>query len=272
MRKKLFTLLVATLSVMKIGCSEKETEMQEVDKEVIEETVNTVGNQESPEEVTEEVTEETDEVATEEKPAVEEVTEEEVTETVPTEYTYADMDSTMYVQKTVNVRDLPSTNGAKLGSLSINDEIHVTGQCNETSWYRFDFNGKVAYVSNSYVSTEKVAVAETPAKEEVSSGAIGKNKAIEMISKCCTPPDTLTGRYIKISSSRYIFEVTAGMWVDTHMGYYTSTHFGGTMQKVPCIEYDKYPDGFYYAPRDEPGYNPNWTPDGTILYDASIAF
>ncbi len=269
MKKKLFTLLVATLSIMMIGCTGKESDLQEVNKGgVIEETADTVDAQETPDETKES----TEEVLTQEPQVVDDAPKADAADTVTSEYTYTDMDSTMYIQKTVNVRDLPSKNGTKLGGLNPNDEIHITGQCNETSWYRFDFNGTVAYVSDSFVGTEKLAVAETTSTEATSSGSIGKNKAIEMINKCCTPPDTLTGRYIKISSSRYIFEVTAGMWVDTEMGYYTATHFGGTMQKVPCIEYDKYPDGFYYAPRDEPGYNPDWTPDGTILYDASIAF
>ncbi len=48
-------------------------------------------------------------------------------------YTYNDMDSTMYAQRTVNVKSLPSTDGEKLGGLSTNDEVKVTGQCVETS-------------------------------------------------------------------------------------------------------------------------------------------
>ncbi|MBE5884297.1 MAG: SH3 domain-containing protein [Lachnospiraceae bacterium] len=51
-------------------------------------------------------------------------------------YTYTDMDATMYVQKTVNLRGMPRTDGEKLGGLSTNEEIKVTGQCVETSWYR----------------------------------------------------------------------------------------------------------------------------------------
>ena len=62
----------------------------------------------------------------------------------------------MYAQNTVNVRNLPSTDGNKLGRLSANDEITVNGQCNETGWYRFDYNGSVAYVSNKYVGANRV--------------------------------------------------------------------------------------------------------------------
>lgn len=73
-------------------------------------------------------------------------------------YTYTDMDSTMYAQKTVNVRSLPNTDGEKLGSLFTNDEVKVTGQCNETSWYRIEYNGNTAYVSNKNVGVDKVVV------------------------------------------------------------------------------------------------------------------
>lgn len=80
-------------------------------------------------------------------------------------YTYTDMDATMYAQKTVNVRSLPNTDGEKLGSLSTNDEVKVTGQCAETSWYRIEYSGGVAYVSNSYLGNDKVVV-EQPKTEQ----------------------------------------------------------------------------------------------------------
>ena len=68
------------------------------------------------------------------------------------QYTYIDMSATMYATQTVNVRNLPNTDGEKVGSLSANEEIEVTGQCNETGWYRFEYNGVTSYVSNNYVS------------------------------------------------------------------------------------------------------------------------
>lgn len=83
-------------------------------------------------------------------------------------YTYTDMDATMYAQKTVNVRSLPNTDGEKLGSLSTNDEVKVTGQCAETSWYRIEYSGNVAYVSNSYLGNDKVVV-QTEAPKQTQS-------------------------------------------------------------------------------------------------------
>lgn len=75
-------------------------------------------------------------------------------------YTYTDVSKTMYAKSTVNVRSLPSTDGDKLGSLSKNQEVTVTGQCNETGWYRIKLNDSDAYVSNKYLSSEPVATAQ----------------------------------------------------------------------------------------------------------------
>ena len=85
-------------------------------------------------------------------------------------YTYIDTEAIMYAQQTVNIRNLPSTDGEKLGSLSTNDEVKVTGQCSETGWYRIDYNGNTAYISNNYLAPDKVIVhTETP-KQNSSGG------------------------------------------------------------------------------------------------------
>lgn len=78
-----------------------------------------------------------------------------------TPYTYTDMSATMYALQTVNVRDLPDTSGNKLGSLSTNDEITISAKCNETGWYRFEYKGSVAYVSDKYVGENKVEFQQT---------------------------------------------------------------------------------------------------------------
>jgi len=88
-------------------------------------------------------------------------------------YTYTDMAQTMYAKSTVNVRDLPDTSGNKLGSLSAGQEVAVTGVCNETSWYKIDYNGVVAFVSNDYLVAEKPVA---PAKA-TSSGGMTRNIA-----------------------------------------------------------------------------------------------
>ena len=70
-------------------------------------------------------------------------------------YTYSEVSQTMYAKSAVNVRDLPSTDGKKIGSLKASQEITVTGKCNQTGWYRFDLNGTTGYVSDKYIVSEK---------------------------------------------------------------------------------------------------------------------
>ena len=71
------------------------------------------------------------------------------------------MSATMYAQRAVNVRDLPDTSGNKIGGLSTNQEVSVTGQCNETGWYRISYNGSEAFVSDKYLGDSKVEVKQT---------------------------------------------------------------------------------------------------------------
>lgn len=78
--------------------------------------------------------------------------------TVSTGYTYSELNQTMYAKSAVNVRDLPSTDGKKIGSLKASQEITVTGKCDQTGWYRFDLNGTTGYVSDKYIVSEKPAV------------------------------------------------------------------------------------------------------------------
>lgn len=73
-------------------------------------------------------------------------------------YTYSELNQTMYAKSAVNVRDLPSTDGKKIGSLKASQEIAVTGKCNQTGWYRFELNNTTGYVSDKYIVSEKPAV------------------------------------------------------------------------------------------------------------------
>ena len=81
-------------------------------------------------------------------------------------YTYSELNQTMYAKSAVNVRDLPSTDGKKIGSLKASQEITVTGKCDQTGWYRFDLNGTTGYVSDKYIVSEK-PVANTAAAPAV---------------------------------------------------------------------------------------------------------
>lgn len=89
---------------------------------------------------------------------------------VSTGYTYSELNQTMYAKSAVNIRDLPSTDGKKIGSLKASQEITVTGKCDQTGWYRFDWNNTTGYVSDRYIVSEKPAVNTTTASNSNTAG------------------------------------------------------------------------------------------------------
>ena len=165
MKRRLLGILLGVMLVsVCVGCGAEntttvptktatETTTEESAKE---QTTETIATSEATEEPREEVA-----IKAEKPEATPEPTEEptcEPTEEPVSQYTYTDMSATMYAQQTVNIRDLPDTNGNKIGSLSTNDEIKISGQCIETGWYMFEYNDSVAFVSNKYVGENKVEV------------------------------------------------------------------------------------------------------------------
>ena len=144
-RKTVSILLVAALiSSLTVGCGKKEADTTATEKVEATEVIET------------ESTETTEVVETENTEVAETETQEQTETAEQSPYSCKDMTATMYAQSSVNVRDLPDTNGNKVGGLSTNQEVSVTGQCNETGWYRINYNGGTAYVSNSYLGDSKV--------------------------------------------------------------------------------------------------------------------
>lgn len=72
-------------------------------------------------------------------------------------YTFSEFTKEMYAKASVNVRNLPSTDGKKLGGLEEGEVVKVLGQCNETSWYRIVYNGQSAYVSGNYLLEKEIS-------------------------------------------------------------------------------------------------------------------
>lgn len=142
MRKGITLLLLSGLAVCVLaGCGKSKTDI---------EATENIGTEVD----TEKIVEPTEDTEVETEPETETETE----ESTEVQYTYTDMDATKYAQSKVNVRDLPSAEGNKLGSLALNDEVKITGQCNETGWYRIEFNGETGYVSNEYIGDNQVEV------------------------------------------------------------------------------------------------------------------
>lgn len=153
MKKSLVAAMFAVMMISLVGCGKASEPMPIEATEVVEEEVTETETVEAATEV-----EAQDEVADDdvaEKPVVDE---EPVAEESASPYSYTELSQTMYAQSTVNVRDLPEQSGGKLGSLSTNQEVTVTGQCNETGWYKISYNGGEGFVSDSYLGSEKVAV------------------------------------------------------------------------------------------------------------------
>lgn len=171
-------------------------------------------------ESTESVENSTEAFVLEEELSIEESTEESVdttetekktTSTDKTEsagYTYTEDSRTMYAKSTVIVRSLPSTSGNKLGSLSKNQEVAVTGQCNETGWYRISFNNSEGFVSNKYLADKPVAAAASTktAQAQANDVVVGSNPSGKV-----DPNDPST--WAPPHDNMY-YDANLGQWVD----------------------------------------------------------
>lgn len=206
MKKRIFSiLLVVVMTLAMVACGTQETTNDvPVSTETIEATVESDENSEAvseTEQATEapvdEVVETVDETVesesseatseTENSEAVstpetsteensEAVSEPDSEAVVEPEFTVTEVTATKYATQSVNVRSGPSTDYDKIGGLTTNQEITVNGVCDQTGWFRFDLNGTVAFVSNRYVSDEKVekpAASETPSNGGNSTAGTG---------------------------------------------------------------------------------------------------
>lgn len=122
-----------------------------------EDTENTEANKQT------EAIEEEQPVTTEESTIKDIVpTDTEETETEKTDIT--PLDKIMYATAEVNIRSGASTEYEKTGSLSINEEVQVTG--NIIGWYEVEINGTKGYVSDKYLSDSKVEIPQVTQKTE----------------------------------------------------------------------------------------------------------
>lgn len=77
-----------------------------------------------------------------------------------------EMDAIMYATTSVNERREPSADSEKIGSLSIGEEVHVTGKTEDGLWMRIEEGDGEAFVASNYLSTEKPVVEEQPSTSE----------------------------------------------------------------------------------------------------------
>lgn len=143
--------LAESVDLDEIDTSKLPEDTEESESSEVPETLEGTGILEEPE--TPEVSETSEESETPEEPETSEVPE--IPEILEPVYTYQELNIVLYAKASVNVRTLPSTDGEKIGALPKGAEAVVTGQCNETGWYRISYNGQQAYVSNNYLVSEK---------------------------------------------------------------------------------------------------------------------
>ena len=173
-RKDAVKTVVAVLcaALMLTACGSKETTSNETaSTETTSATATEATSVESTEMTTTEAAVEPTEAPTETPaespaPAVESTAAPVESTAVSTGYTYSELSQTMYAKSAVNIRDLPSTDGKKIGSLKASQEITVTGKCDQTGWYRFDGNNTTGYVSDKYIVSEKPAGNNTAATQQ----------------------------------------------------------------------------------------------------------
>ena len=99
---------------------------------------------------------------------------EENTNTNETTYSVVDMSATKYAKQSVNIRKGPGTDYEKIGSLTMNQKVTVTGQA-DNGWYRISYNGGDAYVSNKYLVDNKIETNETTTNNGGNSDNGGEN-------------------------------------------------------------------------------------------------
>lgn len=114
-----------------------------------------------------------DNSATSEKESTSEKNEEN-TNTNETTYSVVDMSATKYAKQSVNIRKGPGTDYEKIGSLTMNQEVRVTGQA-DNGWYRISYNGDDAYVSNKYLVDNKIETNENTTNNGGNSDNGGEN-------------------------------------------------------------------------------------------------
>jgi uncharacterized protein YkwD len=176
MKKKIITLIGLVLCLSLVGCtnwnqspiqtvqeevSQEETAIQEIDDYL----ESQKEDQEEPEEVTE-----PDEIKESDEALPEEDTEISVPEIEPETFQVEIFSASMYASRSLNVRSGPSTEYEKLGSLSQNQEVQVTGKAS-TGWYQIQFGDSLAYVSDRYLVEAPMVVEQDPVEVVVENEA-----------------------------------------------------------------------------------------------------
>ena len=83
------------------------------------------------------------------------------------------LDKVMYATGNINTRSGPSVDFTKVGGLTVNQEVKVTGQSKTTNWYEIEVGGEKQYVSHTLLSDTKVQVSQSTPTPSTTSGGNG---------------------------------------------------------------------------------------------------
>lgn len=149
------------------------TDVSENPSEVVSESVS-----ETKEEVSEDLSEQTSTVAEQEEVESEKESEEALSENSSEEFNVTPASGNYYAGKSVNVRSGPSTDYDILTTLNKDDKIVVNGVA-DNGWYRFDMNGKEAFISNTLVVDEETYLINKQAEQDALEASVAEAAAQE---------------------------------------------------------------------------------------------
>lgn len=110
----------------------------------------------TPEEVTDEIVAETQDEAEYVDYVQDQASENNKDESDMEESDIEPLDKVMYATGNINTRSGPSVDFTKVGGLTVNQEVKVTGQSKTTGWYEIEVDGGKQYVSHTLLSDTKV--------------------------------------------------------------------------------------------------------------------
>ena len=93
----------------------------------------------------------------------------------------------MYAQQQVNIRKGPDTKYDKLGTLSLNDEVSVIGECKSAPWKEIKYKDDVAFVHADFLGTEKVDLEALKAEQEAAAATAAAQAPQEQQAQAAQP-------------------------------------------------------------------------------------
>ena len=153
-------------------------------------------------------------------------------------YTFTDMYEKMFAIKDASIYTEPSKNGSKAQVRYVKgNEVWVTGQCNETGWYRVTFGGTVAYVDDDCISVYAPKSKYEKCPYPLDSWE-DKDKSITAYYVNGVNSDTMT-QALNLLTNRYPFYTRIDFGMREHAGYYSE---GDVYKATVTVVLEEFPE------------------------------